>query len=89
MIKIQKFVFNSFQVNCYILMTDAGEALIIDPACYDKKEKTEVQEFIENNNLKLRRNLNTHCHVDHILGNSFIAETYGIHPEYHEASSPS
>ena len=88
MIKIQRFVFNSFQVNCYILSVGSGDAVIIDAACYGNREKQELEDYIGNNNLKLLRNLNTHCHVDHILGNSFIAETYGILPEYHEASSP-
>jgi hydroxyacylglutathione hydrolase len=88
MIKIQRFVFNSFLVNCYVLMDESGQAIIIDAACYEAREKLELQEFIEKNNLKLLRNLNTHCHVDHILGNSFIAETYGIYPEYHEESGP-
>jgi len=88
MIKIQKFVFNMFQVNSYILQDDSGECVIIDAACYEITEKQEVKEFIEKNNLKLVRNLNTHCHVDHIFGNGFIAETFGIYPEYHAASVP-
>jgi glyoxylase-like metal-dependent hydrolase (beta-lactamase superfamily II) len=88
MIKIQKFVFNTFQVNSYILQEESGECVIIDAACYEDREKQEVKEFIEKNNLKLVRNLNTHCHIDHILGNGFIAETFGIYPEFHEASVP-
>ena len=88
MIKIQKFVFNTFQVNSYILQEESGECVIIDAACYEDREKQEVKEFIEKNNLKLVRNLNTHCHVDHIFGNGFIAETFGIYPEYHAASVP-
>ena len=86
MIKIQKFVFNLFQVNSYVLQEESGECVIIDAACYENSEKQELKEFIEKNNLKLVRNLNTHCHIDHILGNGFIAETFGIFPEYHEAS---
>jgi glyoxylase-like metal-dependent hydrolase (beta-lactamase superfamily II) len=88
MIKIKKFVFNSFQVNSYILYDESRECVIIDAACYEPHEKQEVKEFIEQNNLKLVRNLNTHLHIDHILGNCFIAETFGIYPEYHEASVP-
>ncbi len=88
MLRIQKFIFNSFQVNCYILVEESGECLIIDAACYENREKQEVKDFIEKNDLKLVRNLNTHCHIDHILGNGFIAETFGIHPEYHEDSVP-
>jgi glyoxylase-like metal-dependent hydrolase (beta-lactamase superfamily II) len=88
MVRIEKFIFNAFQVNCYILVEGSGECAIIDAACYEDREKQAVKEFIEKNNLRLVRNLNTHCHIDHILGNSFIAETFGIYPEYHEASVP-
>jgi hydroxyacylglutathione hydrolase len=86
MIKIQKFVFNTFQVNSYILYDESGECVIIDAAFYEMSEKQEITGFLKTNNLKLVRNLNTHCHIDHILGNGFIAETFGIYPEYHEAS---
>jgi glyoxylase-like metal-dependent hydrolase (beta-lactamase superfamily II) len=88
MIKIQQFVFNNFQVNTYILHDESGECVIIDAACCDDRENQEVKDFIEKNNLKLVRNLNTHCHVDHVFGNGFIAETFGIYPECHEASVP-
>ena len=88
MIKIQKFVFNAFSVNSYILHDESGECVIVDAACYESREKQEILDYIRVNNLKLVRNLNTHCHIDHILGNGFIAETYGIYPEYHEASVP-
>jgi hydroxyacylglutathione hydrolase len=88
MIKIQKFVFNSFQVNCYILWEDSGECIIIDAACAEKGEEQAVIDFIGKNNLKLVRNLNTHCHIDHILGNGFIAEHFGVFPEYHKDSAP-
>jgi len=88
MIKIQKFVFNTFQVNSYILSDGSGECVIVDAACYEDSEKEEISDYIVKNKLRLVRNLNTHCHIDHILGNGFIAEAYGIYPEYHEASVP-
>jgi glyoxylase-like metal-dependent hydrolase (beta-lactamase superfamily II) len=27
--------------------------------------------------------LNTHCHLDHVFGNKFVAETYGLIPHIH------
>jgi hydroxyacylglutathione hydrolase len=86
MIKIKKFVFNTFMVNSYILYDESGECVLIDAACYELKEQEEIRNFISLNNLKLVSNLNTHCHIDHVLGNNFIAQTYGIRPEYHEDS---
>jgi hydroxyacylglutathione hydrolase len=88
MIRIEKFVFNTFMVNTYVLCDETGEGIIVDPACYEPRERDELKDFIDGNKLKLIRNLNTHCHIDHVLGNDFIAQTYGIYPEYHENSTP-
>ena len=86
MIKIKKFVFNTFMVNSYMLYDETGECIMIDAACYEPAEEDEVRKFIGSNNLKLVRNLNTHCHIDHVLGNNFIAQEYKILPEYHKNS---
>ncbi len=88
MIKIKKFVFNTFMVNTYILFDETGDCVLIDAACYELKEQEELRKFIADNNLHLVRNLNTHCHIDHVLGNNFIAQVYAIRPEYHENSLP-
>ncbi|HPS63253.1 MAG TPA: MBL fold metallo-hydrolase, partial [Bacteroidales bacterium] len=88
MITIKKFVFNTFMVNSYLLSDETGEALLIDAACYGKDEEEELSGYLASNHLKLVRNLNTHCHIDHILGNGYIAATYGMGPEYHAASVP-
>ena len=86
MIKINRFVFNTFMVNSYVLYDETGECILIDAACYGPEEEEELRSFIADNNLKLVRNLNTHCHIDHVLGNNFIAQVYGIRPEYHKNS---
>jgi glyoxylase-like metal-dependent hydrolase (beta-lactamase superfamily II) len=87
MIKIEQFVFNTFMVNSYILYDETGDAILIDAACYEPGEKQELVVFLDQQKLRLVRNLNTHCHVDHVLGNDFIATTFGVHPEYHEKSA--
>ena len=86
--KIKKFIFNAFQVNTYLLYDESLECIIIDAACYEEKERNELSYYIAEHKLRLVRNINTHCHIDHILGNAFIAENYGIYPEYHEESVP-
>jgi hydroxyacylglutathione hydrolase len=88
MVKIKKFIFNAFQVNTYLLWDETLECIIVDAACYEEKEKQELQDFIAENKLKLVRNVNTHCHIDHILGNAFIAGKYDVFPQYHEESVP-
>ncbi len=72
MIKVQKFVFNPFQENSYILFDETGDCLLVDMGSYTVDEKKEVLFFIENNKLKPVMIVNTHCHVDHLLGNSFF-----------------
>jgi glyoxylase-like metal-dependent hydrolase (beta-lactamase superfamily II) len=88
MLNIERFVFNSFMVNTYVIYDETGEAVVIDAACYDEKEKAALSDFIKKKGLKVVRNITTHCHIDHILGNGFIEEQYGIRPEYHRDSVP-
>ena len=57
---------------------ETGQCAIIDPGCCKKSEEVELQDFITQNNLKPVLLLNTHCHIDHILGNAFVAKTYEL-----------
>jgi len=85
MITIEKIVFNPFQENTFVLFDETKECIIVDPGCYEEHEKEHLQDFITTNNLKPKKQIYTHCHVDHILGNNFIIETYGLKPEIHKA----
>ncbi len=85
MITIQRFIFNPFQQNTYVLYDETKECAIIDPGCYSTEEKQELKQFIDNHSLKPTLLLNTHCHVDHILGNAFVYDTYGLKPKAHKA----
>jgi hydroxyacylglutathione hydrolase len=78
MIKVQVFTFNPFQENTYLLHDETRECVIIDAGCYEKEEKEELTSFIEINNLKVVALINTHCHIDHVLGNAFIKEYYKV-----------
>ena len=83
-IYIQHFVFNPFQENTYVLYNLHNEAIIIDPGCSNREEQKQLGEFIKKNNLCIRHLINTHGHIDHILGNHFVKTTYqvqlAIHP---------
>jgi glyoxylase-like metal-dependent hydrolase (beta-lactamase superfamily II) len=85
MIQISTFTFNSFGVNTYLLYDETNECLIIDPACQYTQEEQELSDFIEANRLKPVRMINTHAHIDHILGNTFVCEKYNLKPEAHIA----
>jgi glyoxylase-like metal-dependent hydrolase (beta-lactamase superfamily II) len=78
MIKIKTFTFNALQENTYLLYDETKECILIDPGCYDRDEEMEITEYIRENDLKPVKLLNTHCHVDHVLGNKFVKETYGL-----------
>ena len=78
---IKTFVFSPFQENTYLVYDETKEAVIIDPGCYNDTEKQELKQFIERNNLVVKRLLNTHLHIDHQFGNHFVAETYTLLPE--------
>ena len=47
-----------------------------------------VSDFILEQKLKPVKLLNTHCHIDHILGNLFIVKKYGLKLEIHKGEIP-
>jgi len=81
---IKQFVFNPFGVNCYILSNSNGDAILIDPSASNAREQAALADYIKTENLKVCRNLNTHLHLDHVLGNAFVERTYGIKAEAHK-----
>ena len=50
--KIKRFEFNMFPVNCYVLWDDTLEAAVIDPGCYYEEEKQALKNFIHKNERK-------------------------------------
>ena len=79
--QIQVFTFNQFFENTIIVFDKTKECVIIDPGCYTISEKDTLQKYISINNLIPVKLINTHCHIDHILGNNFIAKTYDLELE--------
>ncbi|MFD1258097.1 MBL fold metallo-hydrolase [Mucilaginibacter terrae] len=84
MANIQAFANNPYQENTYLLYDDSGECAIIDPGMYTAAEQNAVVNFIAANSLKPVLLLNTHCHIDHVLGNKFVFDQYGLKPQFHE-----
>lgn len=82
---IHSFSFNAFQVNTYIIWDETKECIIVDAACYQEFEKKELKDFLAHNGLKPVKLLNTHCHIDHILGNPYIEMEFGLRPYIHAA----
>ena len=83
MIKVEKFTFNPFSENTYLIYDETNSCIIIDAGCSNASEQNELKAFIENNSLLPVLLFNTHCHIDHILGNAFIHQQYSLLPIYH------
>jgi len=73
------FTFNPLAENTYLLWDDAHrQAVVIDPGCSNRVEREELRGFVEKQGLTVVGLLNTHGHIDHVLGNAFVARTYGV-----------
>ncbi len=84
MISVQQFTFNEFQENTYVLFDETGECVIFDPGCrHDFEEKT-LSDFISDKKLTPVKLINTHCHIDHVLGNPFVAKKYALELYLHK-----
>ena len=88
MAKVESFLNNPYQENTYILYDETGECAIIDPGMETGAEQNAVVNFISDHQLKPVLLLNTHCHIDHVLGNKFISDQYGLKPKFHIGELP-
>ncbi len=78
MLKLHSFTFNPFQENTYVVYAENGDCIIVDPGCISNTEEQELKGFIDNNSLNPVLLFNTHCHIDHILGNAFVLSQWNI-----------
>ena len=85
---VHALTFNPFEENTYIISAENGECMIIDPGCFDEGERTVLKQFLSDHQLTPVRLINTHCHIDHILGNAFVAKEYNLKLEIHKGELP-
>lgn len=85
MLKIKCFVFNPISVNTFVIYNESNDCIIIDAGNCNSREDNAIFEFIDNKHLKPIMILNTHAHIDHILGNFATVKKYDIplasHPD--------
>lgn len=86
--QVKSFTFNTFQENTYIVYDETKECLIIDPGCYTNEEKNTLKKFITDMSLNPVKLVNTHCHIDHILGNQFVNSEWKIKLHIHKEDIP-
>lgn len=86
---ITVFTFSPFEENTYLVADeDTRECLIVDPGCYDAEERETLRRYIEANHLRPVKLFNTHAHIDHVFGNRFVFDTWGLLPEMHAGELP-
>ncbi len=88
MITIHTFTFNPYQENTFVLSNQNNDCIIIDPGCYTASEQNELKNYITLKQLNPIYLLNTHCHIDHVLGNKFVWDNYGLKPIIHKNEIP-
>lgn len=85
--KIKVFVNNAWQENTIVLYDETGEAVVVDCGCFSKEENQSLASFLADNRLKPVALLNTHLHIDHIFGNNFMLDKYGLLAQAHEGDA--
>ncbi len=88
MTQVKIFEFNPFAENTYVVYDETGDCAIFDPGCYMPQEKTALRDFIRNEGLRPVRLINTHCHLDHVLGNQFVHREWQLGLEIHRGELP-
>lgn len=88
MLHLRAFTFNPFQENTFLLYNDEKQAWIVDPGMYDTSEIQELKTALEEKQLVLQGIINTHAHIDHILGVQYLKDTYDIPFRLHEKELP-
>ncbi len=84
MLSVKCLTFNPVQENTYVLFNAQGDCCIIDPGSYFPEEREILRSFIEDSGLRPLLLLNTHCHLDHVFGNKFVYDTWGLPLHMHK-----
>lgn len=88
MLQLQSFVFNAFSENTYLIINEKKECWIVDPGMYDSSETKAFQSHLEKAGLQPVAIINTHAHIDHILGIPYLMDTYGLPFGLHDKDLP-
>jgi hydroxyacylglutathione hydrolase len=82
--QVAQFTFNDFSENTYVLYDETKCCAIIDPGCFKSYEQQELSSFIIEKELTPVLLVNTHCHIDHVLGNAFVSKKYQLPLHLHQ-----
>lgn len=77
--KVNVFSVNPFEMNCYVYFDEISEeGIIIDPGASNTTEEEAITNFIKENKVRIKYIVNTHGHIDHILGNKWAKDTFKV-----------
>jgi glyoxylase-like metal-dependent hydrolase (beta-lactamase superfamily II) len=76
--KINRLVFNPYEVNTYIIEATDRQCIIVDPACGSHDEQAYLENYITDNGLHPAWIINTHGHFDHVIGNAFVSCKWNV-----------
>ncbi|OJW70268.1 MAG: MBL fold hydrolase [Candidatus Amoebophilus sp. 36-38] len=85
MLSVKRFTFNPLAEHTYVVYDETKSCAIIDPGCLESDEQKKLSDFIQEQGLHVQHLINTHCHIDHIVGNAYIKRTYGVKLAIHPA----
>lgn len=89
MLEIKRFIFGPIETNTYVVNDGEGRVLLIDPACFDAREKQQLSDYIQSIPNKSEICIAaTHGHFDHLWGASWACEQFGVPVLVHEADMP-
>ncbi len=84
--KVAIFTFSLFGINTYVVYDPATlECVIVDPGMMGREEENAMDGFITKNHLKVTGVINTHMHIDHVVGNHFASTHFNVPVKAHEA----
>ncbi|MGE0077369.1 MAG: MBL fold metallo-hydrolase [Bacteroidales bacterium] len=86
--KIKQFVQNPFQENTYLVYDETGDAIIVDAGSYTQSDVAEIKQFVDENKLTVKFLVNTHCHIDHVLGINALRNAFGVEVFAHREEFP-
>ncbi len=85
--QIYNITYNPFQENTFLLVDEHNNCVIIDPGCYFKEEKDHFLQVIKEKKFRPVALLNTHAHLDHIMGNHWVLQHFEIPLYLHKDDS--
>jgi glyoxylase-like metal-dependent hydrolase (beta-lactamase superfamily II) len=88
MADVLSLTFNAFQENTYVVYDETGECVIFDPGNSNPGEDQRLAAAIAGAGLIPVKLINTHCHLDHVFGNRYVAEVYDLPLGIHKGELP-